>query len=41
VAVDTTPLHPAAGLRFTSKSAFLAEMEHVVPWAVLVGLIAP
>ena len=27
------------GLNLTRKREFLAEMEHVVPWAALVGVI--
>lgn len=29
------------GLKLTTKREFLAEMERVVPWAALVGLITP
>lgn len=29
------------GLNMTTKREFLSEMEHVMPWAVLVALITP
>jgi IS5 family transposase len=39
--MNQATLHPNLSLKKTRKQVFLDQMEHVVPWAALVELIAP